>query len=145
MWEQQKFTSKRGEHNKYIELFFCVLRNFLWDKLHSNLIVGLHWLNCISSLMLVLMFIGDIVEMDRDEEFTHYSSQRCTQTSIETRMPNTTHTSIETPSNVCSQRWSKTSRDSRVLYRDIGTCLKFMHLQNFEYAYIFIFSLNLVH
>ena len=83
--------------------------------------------------------------MDRDEAFTHSSSQRCTQTSTETRMPNTTHMSIETPSNVLSQRWSETSRDSRVLYRDTGTSLKFMHLQNFEYAYIFIFVLNRVH
>ena len=95
--------------------------------------------------MLVLMFIGDIVEMDRDEALTHFSSKRCTQTSIETRTLNTTHTSIETPSNVCSQRWSKTSRDSGILYRDTGTCLKFMHMPNFEYTCIFIFVLNLVH
>ena len=47
--------------------------------------------------------------------------------------------------NVFSQRWSETSKYSSVLYRDIGMCLKFMHIQNFEYAYIFIFVLNLVH
>ena len=70
--------------------------------------------------------------MDRDEAFTHSSSQRCTQTSIETRIPNTTPTSSERPSNVHSRRWSDTSRDSRILYRDIvGTCLKFMHMKNF--------------
>ena len=78
--------------------------------------------------------------MDRDKAFTHSLSQRCTQTSIEKMTPNTTPTSTETPSNVRSQRWSKTSRDSSVLYRDtIGMCLKFMHMQNFEYACIFIF------
>ena len=61
-------------------------------------------------------------------------------------MPNTTHTSTETPSNVRSQRWSETSRDSSVLYQDtIGMCLKFMHMQNFEYACIFIFVLNIFH
>ena len=92
------------------------------------------------------MFIEDIVEMDRDKAFTHYSSQICTRTSIETRMPNTTPTSSEIPSNVFSQRWSDTSRDSSVLYRDtIGMCLKFIHMQNFEYACIFIFVLSLVH
>ena len=75
---------------------------------------------------------------------THYSSRRCTKTS-ETRTPNTTPTFTETTSNVLSQRWSETSRDSSVLYRDtIGMCLKFMHMQNFEYACIFIFVLNLV-
>ena len=79
LWEQHKFTSERWAHNKYIELVFCVLKKFPWAKLHSNLTVGLHWLNCISSLMLVLMFIGDIVEMDRDEAFTHSLSQLCTR------------------------------------------------------------------
>ena len=85
-------------------------------------------MNYISSLMLVLMFIGDILEMDQDEALTHFSSQICTRTSNETRMPNTTHTFSETPSNVRSQRWSDTSRDSIdtsrdsiVLYQDNGT------------------------
>ena len=145
LWEQHKFTFERGAHNKYIELVFCVLKKFPWDKLHRNLIASLHWLNYISSLMFVLMFVGDILEMDRDEALTHSSSQICTRTSNETRMPNTTHTSSETPSNVRSLRWSDTSRDSNVLYRDTCTCLKFMHMQSFEYACIFIFVLNLVH
>jgi len=48
MWEQHKFTSERGENNKYIPLFF-----FLSSK-------TLYGINYISSLMLVLMFIGDI-------------------------------------------------------------------------------------
>ena len=64
---------------------------------------------------------------------------------IETRIPNTTHTSTATHSNVRSQRWFDTYRDSSVLYRDNGTCLKFMNMQNFEYARMFIFVLNLVH
>ena len=104
LWEQNGFTSEIWAHNKYIELFFCVLENFLWAKLHSNLIVNLHWIDCISSFMFVLMFQGDIVEMDRDEAFIHSSSQICTRTYIETRIPNTIHTSIETSSNVRSQR-----------------------------------------
>ena len=91
------------------------------------------------------MFIGDIVEMDRDEALTHSLSQICIRTYTETRKPNTTHTSTETSSNFPSQRWSDTSRYSSVLYRDTGMCLKFMHMQNFEYACIFIFVLNLVH
>ena len=83
--------------------------------------------------------------MDRDEAVIHSLSQRCTQT-YETRTPNTTPTSIEIPSNVRSQIWSESSRDSSILYRDtIGMCLKFMHMQNFEYACIFIFVLSLVH
>ena len=128
LWEQHNFTSERGAKNKYIELLFCVLRNFLWAKLHSNLTASLHWLNCISSLMLVLMFIGDIVEMDRDKKLTHSSSQICTRSSNETMTPITTHTSSEIPSNVRSQIWSDTSRDYSVLYWDIGMCLKFMHM-----------------
>ena len=63
MWEQHKFTSERGTHNKYIELVFCILKKLPWDKLHNNVTVSLHWINYISSLMLVLMFIGDIIEM----------------------------------------------------------------------------------
>ena len=145
LWEQNKFTSERGAHNKNIELFFCVIKNFPWDKMHSNLTVDLHWLNCISSLMLVLMFIGDILDMDQDEALTHSSSQTCTSTSNETRTSNATHTSSEKPLNVRSRRWFNTFRDSSVLYRYIGTCLKFMHMQNFDYACILIFVLKLVH
>ena len=100
---------------------------------------------CISSLMLVFMFLGDILEMDRDEELTHSLSQICIRTLNEMRASNATHTYSETPSNSHSQRWSDTSRDSSVLYQDTGTCLKFMHMQNFEYACIFKFVLNLVH
>ena len=139
LWEQHKFTSERGAHNKYIELVFCVLKKFPWAKLHSNLNVSLHWLNCISSLMLVLMFIGDIIEMDQDEVLTHSLIQICSMRSNEMRIPYTTHTSSETPSNVCSRRWSDTSRDSSVLYRGTDTCLKFMHMQNFEYAHAYLY------
>ena len=139
LWEHHNLTSERGAHNKYIELFFFVLKSFLWDNLHSNLIIGLHWLNCISSLILVFIFIGEIEEMDRDEALNHSSSQRCTKTYMETGTPNTTYTFTKTPLNVLSQRWYDTSRDSSVLYQDTSTCLKFMHMQNFEYACIFIF------
>ena len=72
--------------------------------------------------------------MDRDEDLTHSSSKKCTWTYNETRTPNTTHTSSETPLNLRSQTWSNTSRYSSVLYRDTSTCLKFMHMQTFEYA-----------
>ena len=145
LWEQHKFTLERGTNNKYIEFVFCVLKNFPWDKIHSNLTVSLHWLNCISSLMFVLMFIGDILDIDRDEELTHSLSQRCTRTSNEMRMPNTTHTSSEMPLNVRSLRCYDTPRDSSVLYQDTSMCLKFMHMQKFAYSCIFIFVLNLVH
>ena len=74
--------------------------------------------------------------MDREEAVFHSLSQRCTQT-FETRMPNTTPTSIEIPSNVRSQRWYESSRDYSVLYRDkIDMCLKFMHMKIFGYACI---------
>ena len=70
--------------------------------------------------------------MDWDKAFTHSSSQICTWTSIETRMPNITATSTDTPSNVHFQRWYETSRYSSVLYRDTAImCLKFMYMQNF--------------
>ena len=66
--------------------------------------------------------------MVRDKVVTHSLSQICTETS-ETRTPNNTPTFIEMPSNVHSQRWSKSSRYSSVLYRDtLGMCLKFMHM-----------------
>ena len=82
--------------------------------------------------------------MVRDKVVPHSLSRRCTWT-FETRTPNTTPTSTERPSNVRSQRWFESSRDSSVLYRYIiGMCLKFMHMQNFEYACVFIFVLNLV-
>ena len=68
--------------------------------------------------------------MVRDKVVTHYLNRICTETS-ETRTPNTTPTSTKRPSNVHSQRWSESSRDSSVLYRDtLGMCLKFMHMQN---------------
>ena len=76
--------------------------------------------------------------MVRDKVVTHSSSQRCTETS-ETRTPNTTPTSTERPSNVRSQRWYESSRDSSVLYQDtLGMCLKlakFMSMR--EYLYFF--------
>ena len=66
--------------------------------------------------------------MDRDKAVIHSSSQRYTQT-FETRTPNTTPTSTEIPSNVCSQRWFESSRYSSILYRDtIDMCLKFMQM-----------------
>ena len=66
--------------------------------------------------------------MDRDKAVIHSSSQRYTLT-FETRTPNTTPTSTEIPSNVLSQRWSKSSRYSSLLYRDtIDMCLKFMQM-----------------
>ena len=83
--------------------------------------------------------------MDQDEVLTHSSSKICTSTSNETRNPNTIGMYSETPSNVHSQKWSHTSRDSSVLYQETSTCLKFLHIQNFEYACIFIFVLHLVH
>ena len=68
--------------------------------------------------------------MVQDKVVTHSLSRRCTETS-KTRMPNTTPTSTERPSNVHSRRWSESSRDSSILYRDtLGMCLKFMHMQN---------------
>ena len=145
MGTTQIHIRKMGTNNKYIELVFCVLKIFPWAKLHRNITVRVHGLNCISSLMLVFMFIGDILDMDRDEVLTHSSIQICIRTSNETRKSNATHTSIETPLHVCSWRWSNTSRDSYVLYRDTCKCLKFMHMQNFEYSCIFIFVLNICH
>ena len=66
--------------------------------------------------------------MVRDKVVTQSSRQICIETS-ETRTPNTTPTSTERPSNVHSRRWSKSSRDSSVLYRDtLGMFLKFMHM-----------------
>ena len=100
---------------------------------------------CISLLILVFMFIGDTLEMDQDEVLTRSLSQIYIRTYNERRMSNATHTSSETPSNAHSPRWAETSRDSSVLYGDTGMCLKFMHMQNFEYACIFIFVLNIVH
>ena len=102
MGKTQIHIKKRGTNNKYIELVFCVLNRFPWDKLHRNLTVSLHGINCISSVTFVFMFIGDILEMDRDKAFTHYLSQICIRTSNETRKSNATHTPIETPSNVHS-------------------------------------------
>ena len=68
--------------------------------------------------------------MVQDKVVTHSSSRKCIET-YETRTPNTTPTSTEIPSNVRSRRWSESSRDSSVLYRDtLGMCLKFMHMQN---------------
>ena len=68
--------------------------------------------------------------MVRDKVVTHSLIQRCIETS-ETTTPNTTPTSTDRPSNVRSQRWFESSRDSSILYRDtLGMCLKFMHMQN---------------
>ena len=68
--------------------------------------------------------------MVRDKVVTHSSSRRCIDT-FEKRTSNTTPTSTKRPSNVHPQRWSESSRDSSVSYRDtIGMCLKFMHMQN---------------
>ena len=53
--------------------------------------------------------------MVRDKVVPHSPSRRCIET-FETRTPNTTPTSTERNSNVCSQRWSESSRDSSVLY-----------------------------
>ena len=80
------------------------------------------WINYISSLLLVLMFIGDILEMDRDEALTHFLSQICIRTSNETRTSNATHTSSETLLNVHYQRWSDTSRDP-VYYIETLVCV----------------------
>ena len=98
--------------------FFLVLKKFLWARVH--LFIGAYF----------DVYRRYIVEMVQDKVVTHSSSQRCTETS-ETRTPNTTPTSTERPSNVCSQRWSESSRDSHVLYWDtLGMCVKFMHMQN---------------
>ena len=73
--------------------------------------------------------------MVRDKVVTHSLSRRCIETS-ETRMPNTTPTSTEIPSNVHSRRWFESSIDSSVLYRDtLGMFLKFMIMH--EYLYLF--------
>ena len=68
--------------------------------------------------------------MVRDKVVTHSLSRLCTKTSKK-RTPNNTPKSTERPSNVHSQRWSESSRNSSILYRDtLGMCLKFMHMQN---------------
>ena len=78
LWEQHKFTSERGAHNKYMQLFFFVLKNFLWDKLHDFIDA------CFD------VYSRYIVDMDRDEKVIHSLSRICTQTS-ETRTPNIQH------------------------------------------------------
>ena len=68
--------------------------------------------------------------MVQDKVVPHSSSRRCTETSKIGTL-NTTPTSTEIPSNVCSRRWFESSRYSSVLYQDtLGMYLKFTHMQN---------------
>ena len=61
--------------------------------------------------------------MVQDKVVTHSLSRRCIEKS-DTRTPDTTPISTERHSNVRSRRWSESSRDSSVLYRDrVGMCL----------------------